>query len=424
MSNMKKKLDYKWVIVALCFLMVLSVLGFCSSNKGMYVSAITEALGISRAKFLLNDSCRFVTTAVINLFFGTLVAKYGTKKLICAGFVSLIASCTMYSVATNVYMIYVGGVLLGLGLSWTTTTMVSCVVNKWCKENKGTIMGLVLASNGIGGAIAAQIVVPIIESQKFGYKNAYRLVSAILLVVLVLIIVFFRENPKNFEGQTVVAKKKGRGQHWEGIAYSDALKKGYFYAVAVCIFITGFVLSGVNGISYDHMKMSGVSGDFIKHIVTLHSLSLAGFKFLTGFMYDKMGLRKTMNICSAAAMIAMLSLAFVTGTKAGAVLAMVYGVISSLALPLETIMVPIYAADLFGQKSFDQILGKFVSFNVFGFALGSPIMGACFDKFGTYKPALIAASAVMIVVIIAMQFVLNAAEKTRSAIEQRGMENE
>ena len=87
-------------------------------------------------------------------------------------------------------------------------------------------------------------------------------------------------------------------------------------------------------------------------------------------------------------------------------------------------MVPIYAADLFGQKSFDQILGKFVSFNVFGFALGSPIMGACFDRFGTYKPALIMASAVMIIVIIAMQFVLKEASKVRIEIEQRGIENE
>jgi len=76
----KRKLEYKWVIVALCFLMVFTSLGFCSSNKSLYLSAITGALGIKRSVFSFGDSCRYITTAVVNLFFGTLVSKYGTRK--------------------------------------------------------------------------------------------------------------------------------------------------------------------------------------------------------------------------------------------------------------------------------------------------------------------------------------------------------
>lgn len=154
-ENLKKrKFDYKWVIVGLSFLMVLTALGFCSSSKSLYIAPICEALGISRSTFSINDSCRFITTAIINIFFGSLIAKFGAKKLIGAGFVCLIASMLIYSFATNVYVFYVGGVFLGLGLAWTTTTMVGAVVNRWCKENKGTIMGAILASNGIGAAIA------------------------------------------------------------------------------------------------------------------------------------------------------------------------------------------------------------------------------------------------------------------------------
>jgi MFS family permease len=133
-ESQTRKADYKWVIVVLCFMMVFVCLGFCSSNKSLYTFAITGALGIPRSSFSLNDSCRFITTAIVNMFFGSLVSKFGTKKLICAGFVSLILSCLAYSVATNVFVIYLGGCLLGIGLAWTTTTMVGCVVNKWCKE--------------------------------------------------------------------------------------------------------------------------------------------------------------------------------------------------------------------------------------------------------------------------------------------------
>lgn len=418
-----KKLDYKWVIVALCFLMVMTALGFCSSIKGKYVNPVSTALEIDRSKYLFTNTFRSATTAILNLFFGTLIAKFGTKKLISAGFVSLIASCLVNSFATNVYMIYLGGVLLGLGLAWTTTAMVSCVVNKWCKENKGTIMGLVLASNGIGGVIAAQTIVPVITKSAEGFRDAYRLVAVILSAVLLIILIFFRERPKNSTEEAVVTKKKARGQSWEGISFADARKKVYFYVAILCILVTGFVLAGVQDISYDHMEIAGVDIEFITLIMSAHSISLAGFKFLTGFMYDKLGLRKTMNICSVAAMISMISLALVTGSKAGATMAMVYGIVSSLALPLETIMIPIYASDLFGQKSFEQILGIFVSVNTLGLAIGSPIMGWCYDQFGSYKPMLICASIAMLISIITMQFVLNAAKKTRYEVERRGIEN-
>ena len=95
---------------------------------------------------------------------------------------------------------------------------------------------------------------------------------------------------------------------------------------------------------------------------------------------------------------------------------MVYGIVSSLALPLETIMIPIYASDMFGQKSFEQILGIFVSVNTLGLAIGSPAMGWCYDHFGSYKPMLIGAGTAMLLAIITMQFVLNAANKEKQKV--------
>ncbi|MBQ8587814.1 MAG: MFS transporter, partial [Clostridia bacterium] len=120
-SGKIRKFNYKWVIVAISFLMVMICLGFCSSGKSLYITAITDALNIKRSAFSINDSCRFVATAIINMFFGTLVSKFGTKKLIGAGFLCLIASSLIYSMAENIFVFYIGGTLLGVGLSWTTT---------------------------------------------------------------------------------------------------------------------------------------------------------------------------------------------------------------------------------------------------------------------------------------------------------------
>ncbi len=401
-----RKFDYKWIIVGISFVLVMVCLGFCSGTKSLFIAPITSALGIERSAFSGNDSCRYIATAIINIFFGSLVKRFGPKKLIVAGIISLIASQLVYSLATNVFVFYIGGILLGIGIAWTTTTMVGCVVNKWFKEKTGTIMGIILAANGLGSAIAIQIITPIIESNAFGYRNAYRLTAIILAALCVLVVIFFKNKPKNSQNDEDVVHKKKRGRVWNGISYKQAIKMPYFYAAAACIFFTGFVLQGVVGVAAAHMRDVGLDPTYIGTVLSIHSLVLTAFKFLTGYFYDKFGLRTTMNICSITAVVVMVFLCMITDSVTGKIFAMIYGIFSSLALPLETIMLPIYAGDLFGQRSFNRMLGIFVSVNTAGYALGAPFLNMYYDLFHSYNSAFIICAVVMAIVIITLQFVV------------------
>ena len=420
LDKQKRKLDYKWVVIASCFLMVFTCLGFCSSTKSLFIGPITENLGVERSIYSFNDSIRFISTAVVNLFFGSLVMKFGPRKLIAAGFISLILSMLCYALAPNVFVLYLGGILLGVGLSWTSTTMVGYVVNIWSKENKGTIMGAVLAANGLGGAVAIQIVSPIIEKagERPGYKNAYLLIAAILFCVGTLIVTLFRNKPKNSDDSVLsnVSHKKRRGQSWVGAEYTEVTRTWFFWGALICIFFTGFVLHAINGVAVQHMKDVGLDAAYVATVWSCHSLALAGFKFLTGFIYDKFGLRITANICSVTAVFVMIALAMVTPTPMGKVLALTYALFSSLALPLETIMLPIYANDLFGERAFKKTLGIFVSVNTAGYALAPPLMNLCYDLLGSYKVGLLISGGLMIVIVVALQFVISSANRMKKQI--------
>ena len=411
--NTKKKLDYKWIIVACGFLMVFTTLGFCSSPKGLFLNAITEALSIKRSLFSINDSMRFVSTSLVNLAFGLLISKFGARKLIGAGFVSLIVSMLLYSVAEQMWVFYLGGMFLGIGLSWTTTTMVGYVVNHWCTEHKGTIMGLILCSNGLGGALSAQILTPIIYESTFSYRDAYRLVALILLIVGVLVFALFRNAPGLVPGAEA---KKPKKPVWNGVAFSEAIRKPYFYGAALCVFLTGAALHGVGGISSAHLKDIGIDVGFIATVASIHSLTLAGAKFLTGFLHDKLGLRITMMYCYVAGVIAFVSLAL-TNPEDGRALAFVYSVFSSLALPLETIMLPLITGDIFGQVSYAKMLGLFVSINTAGYAVGAPLTNLAYDLIGNYVPVLYISCAVLITAAVTFLFIFKAANKDRSLAE-------
>lgn len=415
----KRKFEYKWVIFAVSILMVLTSLGFCSSSKDLYLSAITEALGIERSGFSLNDSIRFISTAVVNLFFGTLVARFGAKKLILAGFGSLIGSCLVYSFATELWQFYIGGALLGVGLSWCTTTMVGYVVGKWFKENKGTVMGVILASNGLGATLAIQIVGPIIDKSAFGYRDAYRLIALLLLGVAILVLLFYKEAPKGYvEPDAKPGKKKAsRSADWVGMSFEEAVKKPYVYLAAVCIFLTGTCLQGVVGIKSANLKDVGM-GEFVTSVASVYSLALIATKFLAGFSFDKLGLRLTLLICQGlgAAAIAMMAL---MGQFAGAD-TLAYAVASHLLLaisiPLETIMLPLIAGDLFGQKSYAKMMGLVVSVNTAGYAVGPWLANLGYDLTGSYRTILLILAGVMAAITLLFQIVLHFSGKDRKAI--------
>ncbi len=421
----KKKLnfDYTWIIIGLCFLIVAVSLGLCSSGRNLYLTAITDALDIPRGAFSLTNTIRFFTTTVFNLFFGKLVYRFGTKKLVCAGFICLISFALINSVANNLFVFYLGSIFLGIGISWTGTTIMSAVVNKWCKSNKGTVTGAILAANGIGGAIAVQIISPIIfaEGKPFGYRTSYLLVAIVLAVVLALVVIFFRESPKGDNEKIVVGKKKrkSRGQGWVGMDYRTAVRKPYFYLAILCMFFTGMALQGIGGIALPHMYDIGLAKAFVATVSSVSSVLLTLSKFSTGFMYDKLGIRTSMNISLGCAFVSILGLVLITNSSAGQIIALVRSVFSAVALPLETVMLPLFAMEFFGNKEFEKFVGMFAAASTAGFAIGSPLGNLCYDILGDYNLAFYFFAALLVFVTVSMQYVYCASRRDRIAIEAK-----
>lgn len=410
----KKQSEYPWLTIVCCFLMVFTGLGFCSSPKQLFLKAATEALQMDRMLYSFNTTFRYAALAVMNLVFATLVYKVRTRLLVGFGFVCLIASTLCYAMADNVVLIYLGGTLLGVGMCFTTNTMANYIITSRCKKNTGTILGFVMASNGLGGAVAMQLVGHIIDDhpeQVFAYRNAYYLVAIILTIVGTFVVTFLKD--EQTATPYVKKTKKARGQGWDGITYAEGKKKAYFIPTCACLCLTGFVLSGINGISVTHAKDMGVDPTFVNNIWSVHSLVLMGAKFFVGFMYDRKGLRTCLLICQGTALVVLTALALVNPTPFGMGMWVIYAIFSSLALPLETIGVSLVVGDVFGNKEFGKYLGLMSALNSIGFAIGDPIMNFVYTLFHSYNLAIWIAVGIIAVVLIAFQLVLNVAYKDR-----------
>ncbi len=426
MKLLKRKLEYKWFILAACFVMTFIALGFCSGNKGLFLSAITEALEIPRSLFSINDSCRFVTSAVINIFFGTLLGKFGVRKMVAFGFLCLVGSMLLYATANVLPLFYLGGVLLGVGLTFTSGSMTSSIIRRWFKKDIGKYTGIVFAANGVGGALAAQIVSPMInqEGDAFGYRNAYLLIAAILFVVGTVVVLVLRERPKDDNADVVPGKaKRSTGAAWSGIEYQKAVKMPAFFVGGAIVFLTGFMLQSITSVYAAYLKDVKIDVAFIATVASVFSLAVTVTKVLVGAIYDRFGLSKVMTICQLAGAVAFATMLFITPSTMGMVLTMVFALLYALSLPLETLVVPLIVNDLFGNTSYDKLLGMFIAMNYSGYALGAPVVNLCYDKFGSYKPAFLIYSILMVVCCVVFQFVIRSAHKEKEKVIAASSEN-
>ena len=109
MLQKKFQLDYKWVILIVCFLMEFICLGFCSSNPGLYTVKVTTALNMDRTIYAFSNSIRYIAQVLMALTFGSLTTRFGIKKMVFSGLCALIGATILRATATVFWHFYKEG---------------------------------------------------------------------------------------------------------------------------------------------------------------------------------------------------------------------------------------------------------------------------------------------------------------------------
>lgn len=414
-TDSKKKVDYKWVIAFTMFLMIFIGLGFCSSAKNIYIAPITNALGFSRSAFSISDSLRYAVVSIVNIFFASIIKKFGTKKMIGVGCIFLILYAILYAISNTLLGFYIGGIFLGLGVTFTSTAMVGVVINRWFSKNKGTVLGVVLASNGIGAAIAVQIFTPIIykDNNPFGYRNSYFLLAGIIAVLTIIIMALYKENAPKMEIDHSDKKESNKkiADEWKGLEYKTLLKRPYFYLIIVAILFGALTSAGV--IVTPYLSDVGLDSEFVASTTSIMLVTLALAKIAVGFIYDKCGVMTSVNICYIAGIVSNLTLFFISNTPGGKFFAILQGVLSSIATPIQTVMLPILALAIFGQNNYDRVLGLLVTVTAVGQALCGPVVNLSFDLLGSYEISFILSTVASVVILIVINYAMIASKKEK-----------
>ena len=416
-----KKSWYAWVVFGAAFFMIFVSYGFGSSTKGTFLTAVTGSLGLQRSIYTIGDTLRYLTTAVMSLFFGRVTKKIGLRAMALIGFIFMTLSFVVSGAAPQItgafqslipesmeglrdfmrYLpFYLSGMLLGAGFAWASVSLSSVLVKNWFASGQGTMTGIVLAANGFGGFVSEIVVTRIIfgadgtlSNEASHWQAAFLVIAALMLATGILVWFLIRNEPGDigqvpFRLKESGKKRKAAGE-WEGISRQEAFRKPWFYLAGFGFFLLGFTIQSMSNIAKPYIYDLGYDKNFVIVVFSIHSLVLLTAKALTGVGNDTIGLRKTYAVLTFASVTAFLALFFLPIPGRGAfgevLFPWIYSIFSSLGLPLESVMIALLSAYLFGKKDYAHILGYYSAFTTLGCAVGTPIVNIFYDLQGTYK---------------------------------------
>ncbi|MCG3088354.1 MFS transporter [Sporosarcina cyprini] len=406
------KFHYAWIILIAISLIVGIGKGAVNNTAGLFLTAVTNDLGIGMGKLSLYFSISAVVTMVFLPIAGKLMAKYDTRLVLSAAIVLQAGAYALFGFMSSAWGWYLLAIPLAMGGVFITVIAGPVVINQWFRKSNGLALGVLSAVGGGLGAIAQPITASLIGN--LGWRSAYMIigVAAILIVVPVAMMLIKRSPqakgilPYGAQEATTAEGNPQQAGAEAGIDLATAKKSVALYALMVFFFLITSIASFSMHIP-KYLINQGFDISFAGNVMGTYMLGILIGSLILGFLVDKLGSKMTAIFAMVAGAVAISLLLFANNSTTVITAAVgIFGLVSSCI----GIVAPALATDLFGKKAYSEIF----STASLGLAISSiialPAYGFVYDATGSYTSVLYALI-IMIVVNIVCVFIAFANKK-------------
>jgi MFS family permease len=255
---------FGWNIVAAASIVTLLTVGLRMS-VGPFFLPIAEDLGFSRSLLATIVATGMLCYGIGMPLAGHLVATRGTRFVLLTGAVMVAVAIVWTTLARGpVSFLLAFGVLLSLGLSFTSPVALTPVLSRWFTRRRG--MALFFLSTGSMAGIAIMTPVLAYGIGAIGWRNTL-LGFAALFALLMIPIAWFvirDDAPAHADLPPGAAAAQASAQPAAALDWRDAVRSGTFWTVALGLFACGYSMNllGAHGVpmlidhGYDAMTSS------------------------------------------------------------------------------------------------------------------------------------------------------------------------
>jgi MFS family permease len=364
--------------------------------SGLYFSfpiffvALFEEFGWSRGATALAFSISSITQGVLSPVIGTLVDRFGPRRVILSGTFVLGAACLLGSRVGSLWSLYlITGVLAAVGVCAVSWVPSGALIARWFAERRGSMMGLAFSGMGAGVLAIGPLSQWLIAGH--GWRAAYLVLGLGTLGVLVpLIFLGVREAP----AVALPAPGEARG-HTAGLASAgrevgDALRTGAFWALFFAYLCTPLAVFSVVTHQVAFAVDHGFPRLFVAGIFGLTGLLSVVGRIGFGIAADRIGRATSATIsygCTGVGTLCLLGLEVWPHVAALYAYAFFFGLGFGARGPIITAM----ASQFFPGRRFGVIYGILSVGNGIGGGVAPWFGGVVHDLTGSYRAAFLIA---------------------------------
>jgi MFS family permease len=396
-----RKVFYGWYVAVACGL------GLACGLASVITATFSIFLGPLRAEFGWTPSETFtgllLVTATVTIaapFIGSLVDRFGAKRIILVGFVMQAAVIASFATQTDslltFYARYIALAILGLG---TTHVAFARVISVWFDRRRGLALGMALAGLGLGG-----IVWPLLSQwaiTEYGWRTAYVIVALAVATVGILSIgLVVRESPESM-GLLPDGDEKPEGIPGttpmtviqSGFTLAETLRQGQFWLMLAAFLLIGVAVQSLILHLVPMLVMRNVEPMRAAQAQSLVAAALVVGRLGAGLLMDRFFAPRVAIAFLVGPVVGMILLA----SGASGTSAFIAGMLTGLAAGAEVDVTAFLASRYFGLRYFSRIYAWFYSAYSAGAGIGPLITARAVERYGDYTEILYVHAGLLVV---------------------------
>lgn len=417
MNHDKKKIHFAWwVLVGLALMVGVAKSGVMTAG-GLFLTPVTEDLGIGMGSLSLYFSISSIVTMIFLPIAGKMMGKFDIRVLLIAGVILQAGSFAMFGFMNSVWGWYLFSIPMSIGSVFVTQIAAPVLINNWFKKHNGLAMGITVASGGIFGAILQPMAGNLIASD--GWRYTYIFLGVLVMVVVIpTVLLFIRMAPQQKGLQALGADEVKNEKTTQtttttakGITAAVARKSTAFYALLLFFFFVTsigsfgqYVAPFAMGVGYDVTFAGSAMGGW--------SIGLMIGALVFGALTDKIGARNTAIFAMA---IGLVPIVLLTTVPENPIIFNIAIAIFGFVVASIGTLGPLLTSALFGNKEYAQIYSSAVIGLAVAGIVALPAYGYIAELTGSYSSILYAVGIMLIINIVLLVIAFNGKKKLVNA---------
>jgi len=380
---MGRKTFYGWWIVLSCFLIGLYVGGVIFYGFTAFFEPLVEEFGWSYTQISFAASLRGLEMGIFAPLIGFLVDRFGSRKLILCGTITVGFGLILLSLTQSLAMFYGSFLFLAFGAGGCASVVIMTAVANWFRKNVGVALGVAISGFGASGLLVP-IIVRLIDV--YDWRGTLIILGLGMWILGIPLSLVIRNRPEQYgylpDGELSVDPITNLENQRKGveIGIKEGLKKRSFLYLILAEAIRMMTLAAVviHIMPYlSSVGMSRATAGLVTGAMPLFSI-IGRFGF--GWLSDVIEKRHVMAMTFLFMGVGMLAFCYVHVRWVVYLFLLVFSPGYGGSMVLRGSILREY----FGRDSFGKMIGITMGSASIGGIIGPTLAGWTFDTLGSY----------------------------------------